>query len=109
MENTEEKHDEEEIHIPEELVQSIGELGKLCSQQEDSAAAELYRLMFKHERNIQILDRYADSILDYVTGFGGEHAEEDYRNFLQYLRTVVPSEYEEHKEFFEKMLKEEET
>lgn len=35
MKNTEEKHNEEEIHIPEELVQSIGELGKLCSQQEE--------------------------------------------------------------------------
>lgn len=107
MENTEEKHNEEEIHILEELVQSIGELGKLCSQQEDSAAAELYRLMFKHERNINILDQYADIILDYVTGFGGEHAEEDYRNFLQYLGTVLPSEYKEHKEFFEDMIKEE--
>lgn len=83
MKNTEEKHDEGDIHISEELVQSIGELGKLYSQQEDSAAAELYRLMFMHERNINILDHYADSILDCVTGFGGEHAEEDYRNYLQ--------------------------
>ncbi len=107
MKNTEEKHNERDIHISEELVQSIGELGKLCSQQEDSAAAELYRLMFKHERNINILDQYADIILDYVTGFGGEHAEEDYRNFLQYLGTVLPSEYKEHKEFFEDMIKEE--
>ena len=107
MENTEEKDNEEEIHIPEELIQSISELGKLCSQQEDSAAAELYRLMFKHERNINILDHYADIILDYVIGFGGEHAEEDYRNFLQYLGTVLPSEYKEHKEFFEDMIKEE--
>lgn len=91
MENTEEKYNDEEIHIPEGLVQSIGELGKLCSQQEDSAAAELYRLMFKHERNINVLDQYADIILDCVTGFGGEHAEEDYRNFLQYLRTSITS------------------
>lgn len=106
MKNTEEKYNEEEIHIPEELVQSIGELSNLCSQQEDTAA-ELYRLMFKHERNINILDHYADSILDYVTGFGGEHAEEDYRNYLQYLGTVIPNEYEEHKEFFENMIKEE--
>ena len=61
MKNTEEKYNEEEIHIPEELVQSIGELSNLCSQQEDTAAAELYRLMFKHERNINILDHYAES------------------------------------------------
>lgn len=61
--------------------------------------------MIKHERNINVLDHYTDSILDYVTGFGGEHAEEDYRNYLQYLRTVVPSEFEGHRAFFEDMIK----
>ena len=38
-------------------------------------------------------------------GFGGEYAEEDYRNYLQYLKAAVPSEYQEHKEMFEDDLK----
>lgn len=108
MENTEGKQNEE-FHLPDDLLNSIGELSNLCSQQEDSAAAKLYRLMFKHERNIQILDHYADTLLDNLCGFGGEHAEEDYRNYLQYLRTVVPSEYEVHKKFLDEILEEEES
>ena len=93
------------IELPNKLIKSVGELNILCSQQADSAAANLYRLMFKHERNINKLDTYADRILDGLYGFGGEYAEEDYRNYLQYLKIVVPQEYEEHKEMFEKDLK----
>lgn len=93
------------FQIPEELVKSIGALGEICSQQEDSAAAMLYRLMFRHEKNIDLLDRYADQILDALFGFGGKYAEEDYRNYLQYLQAVLPSEVLDHKKFFENELK----
>lgn len=59
------------------------------AQQQDSAAAMLYRLMFRHERNINVLDRYADQVLDGVCGMGSSFAEEDYMNYLQYLKVVV--------------------
>lgn len=87
--------------FPEDFIKSIGELNEMCLQQEDRAVAMLYRLMFRHERNIHVLDRYADQILDALFGFGGEYAEEDYRNYLQYLKAAVPSEYQGHKEMFE--------
>lgn len=100
-----ETNDTNTFQIPDELVKSIGALSEICSLQEDSAAAMLYRLMFRHERNIDLLDRYADQILDALVGFGGENAEEDYRNYLQYLQAVLPSEVSTHKEFFENELK----
>ena len=84
--------DTPKFQLPDDLVQSIGALNEMCSQQEDSAAAMMYRLMFRHESNINVLDRYADQILDALAGFGGEYAEEDYRNYLQYLQAVLPSE-----------------
>ena len=98
-------NDEKSLEITEGLVKSIASLNELCSQQEDSAAAMLYRLMFRHERNINILDNCADKILDTLLGFGSEYAEEDYRNYLQYLKTVLPEEYEGHKEMFEEDMK----
>lgn len=72
------------------------------------AAAMLYRLMFRHERNISVLDKYSDQLLDGLLGMGGEFVEEDYKNFLQYLKIVVPSEYEAHKKMFDEFTAEEE-
>ncbi|MBR6199648.1 MAG: hypothetical protein IKQ61_05225 [Spirochaetales bacterium] len=97
--------DTPKFQLPDDLVQSIGALNEMCSQQEDSAAAMMYRLMFRHESNINVLDRYADQILDALAGFGGEYAEEDYRNYLQYLQAVLPSEVPIHKDFFEEELR----
>ncbi len=91
--------DDKKLELSEDFINSIRDLNALCSQQEDSAVAMLYRLMFRHERNIDILDSYA------LCGFGGEYAEEDYRNYLQYLKAVVPEEYESHKNMFEEDLK----
>ncbi|MBR3732260.1 MAG: hypothetical protein IKN25_06380, partial [Spirochaetales bacterium] len=51
------------------------------------------------------VDRYADQILDALAGVGGEYAEEDYRNYLQYLQAVLPSEVPIHKDFFEEELR----
>jgi hypothetical protein len=36
---------------------------------------------------------------------GSEFAKEDYRNFLQYLSYVIPSEYAPHKEMYEEELR----
>ena len=97
--------EEEKIELSEDLIKTIGSLNEMCSQHENMCAAMLYRLIFKHERNIRILDSYADDVLDALLGFGGEYAEEDYRNYLQYLSFVIPKEYEGHKEMFENDLK----
>ena len=79
----------QDIQFPKELIESIGALNDALAQQQDSAAAMLYRLMFRHERNINILDRYADQVLDGVCGMGSSFAEEDYMNFLR----AVAQEY----------------
>ena len=99
MENNTEN--ENEFEMPEELLESIAGLNELMSQHQDQAAAMLYRLMFRHERNIHVLDRYSDVVLEGVSGMGSVFAKEDYRNFLQYLSHVVPNEYAPHKEMYD--------
>ena len=63
-----------EIELPKELLESIAGLNELMSQQQDQAAAMLYRLMFRHERNLHVLDHYSDVILGGVSGMGSEFA-----------------------------------
>ena len=96
----------EKIELPNDLVDSIKSLGEVMSVSQDSAAAMLYRLMFRHEKNISILDTYADQLFDGIVGFGSEFVEEDYRNYLQYLKVVVPNEYEGHKEMLDEYMAE---
>lgn len=97
--------DDKDIQFPKELIESIGVLNDALAQQQDSAAAMLYRLMFRHERNINVLDRYADQVLDGVCGMGSSFAEEDYMNYLQYLKVVVPHELDGHRDMFEELKK----
>ena len=99
MENNTEN--ENEFELPEEPLDSIAGLNELMSQQQDQAAAMLYRLMFRHERDLHVLDRYSDVVLEGVSGMGSEFAKEDYRNFLQYLSHVIPDEYVPHKEMYD--------
>jgi hypothetical protein len=47
---------EKELELPKELLESIAGLNELMSQQQDQAAAMMYRLMFRHERNLHVLD-----------------------------------------------------
>lgn len=54
----------------------------------------------RHEHIINILDRYADQVLEGVGGMDSRYAEEDYLNFLQYLQCVLPDEVEFHKKFY---------
>ncbi len=93
--------EKEEFELPKELLDSIAGLNELMSQQQDQAAAMLYRLMFRHERDVRVLDRYSDVVLEGIAGMGSEFAKEDYRNFLQYLSHVVPNEYAPHKEMYD--------
>jgi hypothetical protein len=95
----------EEFELPSELIESIAGLNELIGQKQNQAAAMMYRLMFRHERNVRVLDRYSDVVLEGVSGMGSEFAKEDYRNFLQYLSYVIPSEYAPHKEMYEEELR----
>jgi len=81
-----------------DLVASFGQLYHMQDEDNDRRAAELYRAMFRHDRDIHKLDfHYADHILGYVS-LGLEKAIEDYKNYLQYLKAIVPSEYPSHLE-----------
>ena len=48
------------IEIPKEFIDSISALNDAIAQQQDVAAANLYRLMFRHEKNIDILVYFTD-------------------------------------------------
>ena len=76
----------------------------MCSEYENIAASMLYRLMFRHECNLSILDYYADKIFEALSGGCSEYAEEDYRNYLEYLKRVIPSVYTSYREMFEENL-----
>ena len=92
---------DEDVELPEDLIDSIKSMGVIAVANQDSAAAMLYRLMFRHEKNISVLDTYSDQLLDGLMGIGSKYVEEDYKNYLQYLKVVVPSEYKSHKEMFD--------
>lgn len=66
--------EKEEFELPSELIESIAGLNELIGQKQNQAAAMMYRLMFRHERNVRVLDRYSD---------------------------VVPNEYAPHKEMYD--------
>ena len=90
-----------DFELPKEFLESIAGLNELMSLQQEQAATMLYRLMFRHERNIHVLDHYSDIVLEGVSGMGSEFAKEDYKNFLQYLSYVIPDEYVPHKRMYD--------
>lgn len=96
----------EEFTLPQELKDSLAGLSEMITAEHDKNAAMLYRLMFRHETDLNVLDRYADCIVDELCGFGSKFAEEDYRNYLQYLKCVCPSKYPEYKEWFDETMAE---
>lgn len=86
------------------LVESIGQLMSLNDAENDGFAAGLYRAMFRHETDLHELDyNYADHILGYAE-MGCENAIEDYENYLQYIKTLYPSEYPEYAKMLEDAL-----
>ena len=90
-----------DFELPKEFMESIAGLNELMSQQQEQAAAMLYRLMFRHERSLHVLDHYSDIVLEGVSGMGSKFAKEDYKNFLQYLSYVIPDEYAPHKRMYD--------
>lgn len=86
------------------LENALSGFNEMLSDANDHCAAGMYRAMFRHVMNINKLDfEYTDYILDYVNG-GIETAEEDYRNYLQYLKCFNEEEYLAHKEMLENAL-----
>lgn len=85
------------VTFPDDFVKSIEAMNEMCSQYENIAAAMLYRLMFRKEFNISILDYYADKIIEDLSENKSEFAAEDYHNYLGYLRVVLPNEFYEHR------------
>ena len=96
------------MELSEDFIESIKNLNELVATQHDQAAAMLYRLMFRHECDLNVLDRYADVIFEGLLGFGGEFAEEDYRNYIQYLKCINPKEAAWHQEQLDEELKKQE-
>ena len=87
------------------LVESIGQLMVMEEEDNDRKAVALYRAMFVNDKDINKLDfNYADHILDYAE-FGCQNAVIDYKNYLNYLRTIVPEEYPSHLRMFEESMK----
>ena len=86
------------------LVESIGQLMAMEEADNDHKAAALYRAMFVNDKDINKLDfNYADHILGYAE-FGCKNAVIDYKNYLNYLRTIVPEEYPSHLRMFEESM-----
>lgn len=89
----------------ESLAESIGQLYAMQNSDNDQRAVELYRAMFRNDKDINKLDfNYADHILGYVES-GCSNAEIDYRNYLNYLKVIEPSEYNEHLSMYEEAIR----
>lgn len=89
----------------ESLAESIGQLYAMQNADNDQRAVELYRAMFRNDKDINKLDfNYADHILGYVES-GCSNAEIDYRNYLNYLKAIEPIEYNEHLSMYEEAIR----
>ena len=87
------------------LAESLGQLFEMQNEDNDRKAAALYRAMFVNDKDVNKLDfNYADWLLQYAE-FGCENAVVDYKNYLNYLRTIVPEEYPSHLRMFEDSMK----
>ncbi len=90
-----------DIKLSEEFVLSQKSLREAVAMSHDAEAAKLYRLMFNHEKNVSVLDSYAELLLNALIGSENKFVEEDYRNYLNYLKTEIPSDYETHRVIFD--------
>lgn len=96
---------EKSIDNLDSLVESIGQLMAIEDAENDRCAAGLYRAMFRHEADLNKLDyNYADHILGYAE-CGCKNAVEDYKNYLQYIKAICPSEYPQYEKMQEDALK----
>ena len=90
--------------FPQELLESMSAIGDMARQQADMAAVQLYRAMFRHERNLNTLDQWADRVLDGVTW--SDESKEDYQNYIQYIEYYDKKLGQEYRQMYEKTIKE---
>ena len=84
-----------------DFIDYVSSLSDAVALQQESAAAMVYRLMLRGERNLNILDHYADQLLDGIVGMGSKYAEEDYLNYLRYIKAKMPEEFPAYYKMYE--------
>ncbi len=63
------------------------------------------RLMFRHERNLNVLEQWADQVLDGC--MWSESAVEDYRNYIKYLKAHDEKLAAQYQKMLDEMINEE--
>jgi len=66
----------------------------------DQHAAALYRAMWRGEKDIDVLEKLADPLLHNCP----ESAEEDYRNFIEYIREFNPNIARNHEDLLDDLI-----
>ncbi len=89
----------------EDFINQIHSLQTTSEQSADIAAAHLYRLMFRHERNLNVLDQWADQVLEGC--LWSESALEDYRNYIKYIKAHDEKLAVEYQKMMDEMIKKE--
>lgn len=89
----------------EDFINQIRSLQTASEQNADIAAAHLYRLMFRHERDLHVLDQCADQVLEGCVW--SESAVEDYRNYIKYLKAHDEKLAAQYQKMLDKMINEE--
>ena len=89
----------------EDFINQIHSLQTASEQSADIAAAQLYRLMFRHERNLNVLDQWADQVLEGC--LWNDSAEEDYRNYIKYIKAHDEKLATQYQKMLDEMIKKE--
>ena len=82
--------------MDDELYNNIKRIIQLEHENAENASRMLQEAMNRGEKNIDMLDRIADRLLDSMNGFSGE-GEDMYRTYLDYIETFNPTEARERK------------
>lgn len=85
-----------------DFIKQIHSLQTASEQNADIAAAHLYRLMFRHERNLNVPDQWADQVLDGC--MWSESAVEDYRNYIKYIKAHDEKLAAQYQKMLDKMI-----
>ena len=88
----------------EDFIKQMRSLQTASEQIADIAAAQLYRLMFRHERNLHVLDQWADQVLEGC--MWSESAVEDYRNYIKYIKVHDEKLAAQYQKMLDEMIKE---
>lgn len=83
-----------------EFLDAIERLNGDIQMQINQYAAELYRAMWRGERDLAVLEGLADPLLDNCPEMG----EEDYRNFIGYVREFNAEKALEYEDFLEDIM-----